>query len=353
MKHLRLLVVLLAGCGGEESRVAVAGAAAPTESDHEVVTSDGWTLVLHRYRPAQVAYSEPVLLTHGFIESRRVWDLDADHSLARVLVDAGFEVWTLDLRGSGASAGDGWAFDIDDFIQRDAPAAVDYVLATSGAPQLFFCGHSLGGLVVYGYCETEGASKVRGGVTLAGAGQMTGGWSLQLMLVNFFALLGLGLGPILPADLPFPPSAILEAALGENDAAWNAIGSMLDSPLGQPFWDAGNMTPALVTALLRDALSDTSMNVVKQFLAWAKGGAFPYREQLPQVEVPLLVVAGANDLVVPPANVQYCFNRVSSADKTYLELEGFGHEDLCVGARAPSELFPVIREWIRARATAR
>jgi len=351
MKKGWLLVALLAGCGDEGPRAAPT--ATPAESDHEVVTSDGWTLALHRYRPAQLAYAEPVLLTHGFIENRRVWDLDADHSLARVLVDAGFDVWTLDLRGSGASAGEGWTFDIDDFIQRDAPAAVDYVLATTGAPQLFFCGHSLGGLVVYGYCETEGASKVRGGVTLAGAGQMTGGWSLQLMLVNFFAVLGLGLGPILPADLPFPPSAILEAALGSNDAAWNALGALLDSPLGQPFWDAGNMTPALVTALLRDALSDTSMNVVKQFLAWAKGGAFSYREELPRVDVPLLVVAGANDLVVPPANVRYCFERVSSADKTYLELEGFGHEDLCVGARAPAELFPGIREWIRARATAR
>lgn len=345
-RFLAVVLLLLAGCG-DDGATAVASSA--REEDHFIQTADGWTLALHRYVPAETKYVEPVLLTHGFIENRRVWDLDDEHSIARRLVEQGFEVWTMDLRGSGASEKTNWAFDIDDFVDYDAPATIEYILATTGAPQILMGGHSMGGLVTYAMLEGPLAPKVKAAVTLAGAGTMSGGLELKLMLVNFFAIAGLALGPILPDDLPFPFRTALQLLLGENDAAWAAIGKLMDSLLGRPFWYEGNMTPELVTLLLRVGCADTSMNVVKQFGSYAASGKVAgITDNLWRITAPVLAIAGAEDLVIPASNVKTVAQKCGAK---FVEIPGVGHEDICVGEKSPALVYPLVVEWMASHAT--
>lgn len=328
-----------------------------SEESRSVTTADGWRLALHRWRPAVVRFREPVVLSHGFIENRRIWDLDAEHSLARRLAERGFDVWAMELRGSGDSQAPpvssvrGWTFSIDDFIRADAPAALRGVLEATGAEQALMVGHSLGGLLVYSTLEGPDASRVRAAVTLAGVGTMSGGDAVQARFDRFFKLLGLTLGPVLPGDAPFPMRWVLHAAFGKNDRAWAEFARRLDSPLGHPFWDESNMTPALVEALLREGVTDTALNVVRDFLRYARQGRVDgVTDRLGTIRTPLLAVAGAEDLVIPAADVRWVAAR---AGAQYVELPGIGHEDICVGLRAPALVYPLVGDWLERHATPR
>src|SRR5262249_40747492 len=92
-------------------------------------------------------------------------------SLAHAFAEAGFEVFSVDWRGAGASRPARWwrrfAFDIDDIIQQDAPTLIGHALATTGAPRAFWVGHSLGGLV--GYAVLGAGEGRRRGLCARGA----------------------------------------------------------------------------------------------------------------------------------------------------------------------------------------
>jgi len=219
---------------------------AVTISLHRIKAADGWTLGVKRYLPsAAIASYEPVVMTHGFLESHDVYDLDSTHSLAMSVALAGFDVWVLDLRGNGLSAGPkisellSWSFNIDDFIHKDAPAVIDHVLTLTGKSQVFWVGHSMGGLVGYAYVETESKHKIKGLVTLAGAAWMGGPAQFDSKPGGFFMALGSALGPFLLPDFPVPVGY-----------AWKK------GATGKPWAKAlhGGVTTALATPLDRNVI---------------------------------------------------------------------------------------------------
>src|SRR5215471_19732440 len=118
-----------------------------------VTTPDGTRLAVHHRRPAVRRFAEPVLLCHGLAANHVNFDFDPPYSLAHVFAAAGFEVFTVDWRGAGASRARRWwqryLFDADDLIAQDAPALLAHALARAAAPRAFWVGHSLGALVGY------------------------------------------------------------------------------------------------------------------------------------------------------------------------------------------------------------
>ena len=75
----------------------------------------------------------------------------------------------------------------------------------------------------------------------------------------------------------------------------------------------------------------------------------------PQISVlkklPLLVLAGANDDLAPPASVRPGFTRSRARDKTYRVLP-LGHIDLLVGRDAPLMTWSLVSRWIAKRVAA-
>ena len=128
-----------------------------SDGEHTATTSDGWRLALRRYPPAAGTppRNHPVLCLHGLGASSVVFDLEPERSLARHLAAAGFDVWTADLRGHGASDRPGrgsprrFGWSLDDHLEKDVPAFIDTVAAASGASRLHWVGHSLGGILLY------------------------------------------------------------------------------------------------------------------------------------------------------------------------------------------------------------
>src|SRR5262245_58846345 len=87
----------------------------------------------------------PVLLIHGFGQTRYAWHL-ASRSIANDLARAGFDVFNLDLRGHGRSRhmGAKKCRGVEDYVLEDLPSAVEEVQALSGGRPVFLVGHSLG-----------------------------------------------------------------------------------------------------------------------------------------------------------------------------------------------------------------
>ena len=113
------------------------------QEELEVQTSDGWTLVLTRYRPRPQPFSQPLkdvplLLVHGYTQNRRAWSTG---EFVKNMLFFGADLFLLELRGHGKSGpelqrrraraagidppGDvdyGW--DLDSHLLFDLPAAV-------------------------------------------------------------------------------------------------------------------------------------------------------------------------------------------------------------------------------------
>ncbi len=94
----------------------------------------------------------PVLLIHGYFCNRQVW-----RPMARALWARGHAVDAVDLEPVFGS--------IDDYVPRIA-AAVDALLARTGAPAAQLLCHSMGGLAARAYLSARGRGRVARVVTL-------------------------------------------------------------------------------------------------------------------------------------------------------------------------------------------
>jgi len=136
----------------------------------EVTSDDGWTLVVTRYRPRAQPFPQPLrgvplLLVHGYTQNRRAW---SSGEFVKNMLFFGADLFLLELRGHGKSTPEltrrrarargaepprdldyGW--NLDSHLLFDLPAAVAAVKQASGREKIFYCGHSLGGILGYAY----------------------------------------------------------------------------------------------------------------------------------------------------------------------------------------------------------
>ena len=150
-----ILALLAAGCsaGGK----TYADAVYPLERE-------GVALHLDRMSLADKPCEKNILLVHGLTYSSHEFDVDyADYSLARYLARAGYAVWRLDIAGYGQSGAvaDGFLPDTD-YAARDVAAAVDAILADTGAEQIDLLGWSWGTVVAsrFAYDHPETIRKL-------------------------------------------------------------------------------------------------------------------------------------------------------------------------------------------------
>lgn len=91
---------------------------------------------------------------------------------------------------------------------------------------------------------------------------------------------------------------------------------------------------------------------------WLGEDGEDYLARLAEAGVPLLAVAGAGDLLAPPAAVADLAARFGSADSTLLVAGTAGgwsadlsHAALVVGAAARDEMLPALLHWLNGRTT--
>ncbi len=312
-------------------------------------TADGWELALVRYLPAAPATGRPVLLCHGISSNDRNMDLDARHSIARWFAAHGREAWTMALRGNGLSDHADWAagrrpgYTFDDYWQYDRPAAIAKVREVSGAPEIDFVAHSMGGMVLYAYLS-------QGGEGIAAAATM---------------------GSPTRLDWGNPADPTLVAAVQTLDTTWSfpsavpellvvpATLAMQGTPLEFLLYDPRNTTPETWRRLMVGGADWTSGAVIAQLANLIDRGFFgsadgtrDFRKDLARVRVPVLVVAGKRDRVGVPPAVKDGYRLLGGPKEWFLAGEengaqaDYGHMDLVLGERAPVELWPRVLDFL-------
>ncbi len=341
-------------------------------------TADGKELVLRRYKPADLAADKsPVILCHGLSYNMLFWDLDPRVSLPLYLSDAGYDVWLLSLRGASPSTQPlnsalrklgRFRFDeqallarknklktitmadwsVDEHIDLDVPAAIDRVIQETGHDKIHWIGHSMGGMILFGYLQVNphAAAKVRSFVAVAAP-------------MTVFH----------PVNDPFTLLIEAETALSVGSkivgsSAPAALGTLfgdLDTPLDKLFYNGRNMDSEIIKRLSYLAEEEMSASQMKQLIGMVRTERFTsldgkrdYTAMLNLVNTPTFFLAGTVDNMASPAAMQFAYRQIISDDKKFrlfgrvnAQKEDYGHDDLIIGRNAKQEVYPHILDWLR------
>jgi polyhydroxyalkanoate synthase len=313
-----------------------------------VVTGGKVPLAMVRKRAIALGGTRaPVLLVHGFGQNRYAWHLPS-RSLANALASAGYDVFNVDLRGHGRSRrlGARRPRSVDDYVREDLPSAVDEVTALSGGRPVWLVGHSLGGLVSYA-AAPQLTGAVAGIVSIGSPYHFARG-SLSLSAVAMMV------SAMSRAQLPVVNAHVPVHTIGAAIRHLRRFAETPMYPIPWRGWHAGALEPHILDEHLRLAFDAAGVGELVEMFRWAAERRFGgeesnYVDAFEKLDLPLLVVAGANDDLAPPASVRPGFERSGSRDKTYQSLP-LGHIDLLVGSDAPLMTWPLITKWLGTRA---
>jgi polyhydroxyalkanoate synthase len=352
--------------------------------EHVTNAADGWDISLRRYSLEDTEKKDvkaAVVLCHGFNFNNLFWDLDEKVSLARYLTVNGYDVWTPSLRGSGLSSKPllstlkdinrinpatlaqglvkapsditkvNWT--IDDHINKDVPAILKYVKEKSGFDKVYWIGHSMGGIIIFGHLELKGQDDVAGFMAIGPMTVMPQPLSPQLKRIG-------DQEEIATASLIFNTKAA-------GDLRAFTFGAV-KYPIEEMLLKRENVHQKALFRLFRKCIEDTSPGVVKQFSRSIREGRmvtslssateYDYTANIKRITVPALIMAGSHDAFVTKGSLKECYKRLSSRDKglvIFSKKNGYsaeyGHSDVIIGKNSKEEVYPVILRWLDKRTT--
>jgi len=234
---------------------------------------------------------QPVVLIHGFPLSGRSWEKQAF-----ALLDAGFRVITYDRRGFGDSSQPSTGYDYDTFA-----ADLDRLMTSLDLRDSIVVGFSMGTGEVTRYLATYGSSRVSRAV-----------------------LIGVVPPFLLKAD-DNPDGALTQA---DVDGIVAAIRADRPAYLTGFYADFYNLDELLGTRITDEVVRD-SWNVAAGASPVATAACPPtwvtdFRDDLPRIDVPTLVVHGTADRILP---IDATARRLPDliADCRLIEVEGAPH----------------------------
>ena len=267
------------------------------------------------YLPPNPGPHPVVVLVHGGYWSA-MFDRRQVTRLADDLVARGYAVWNIEYRRIGEPGG-GWPGTLQDVADAvDAVADLDAALDTG---QVIVVGHSAGGhLAVWTAHRAalpEGAPGANPRITPMGAVSLAG-------ILDLTAADTTGFGSVLAEPDAEPPRGAPPAAHPE---LWPAVAA-----------DAGE-------GVLRLLLGGRSADVPGRY-------AVASPQELPGAGVPTLIIHGAADDIVSPAQSRSYADAATAdgADARYVEVPGADHFDVIDPDKAA---WAAVRTWLGERLT--
>ena len=315
---------------------------------HTAATADGWQLELKcTYSPSHLRVAgRPVLIIPGYGMNSFIFGFHPrGTSMERCLAEAGFEVWSANLRAQGTTrrrqAGAPGP-SLRAYAEHDLTSLTAAVLASTRASRdaVDLVGCSLGGSIAYAHLALCPDARVHGLITIGAPLRMVGVHPLlrrafaspwlagKLVLRGTRRMMRVG-APVLARF----PSA-LSIYMNASHVDLSVIGEMIET------------------------VEDPNPRVNKDIAHWINAGDLVLRgvnvtQHLKKIDLPLLVVVSNRDGIVPePANLSVT-DAWGGRDVEVLrvgdEREWYAHADLFIGDDAPRRVFAPIAEWLRAR----
>ncbi|KAH7282079.1 hypothetical protein KP509_35G011200 [Ceratopteris richardii] len=241
-------------------------------------------------------------------------------------------------------------WDFDQYLEEDIPVVMDYIRSESKPKdgKIHAIGHSMGGIVLYALISSQKEqSRLASVVTLASSLDYTvSDSSLKLLL------------PL--AD----PAQLLNVPAVPLGAIMTAIHPLATNPPYALSWLSAQvsaqemMDPDLLKKLVLNNFCTIPAKLLLQLTtAFQPGGlrnrtgTFFFKEHLNKATVPVLAIAGDEDLICPPSAV---LDTVKALPEDIVEYKLFGgeneihygHYDLIGGRAARKEVLPCIVEFL-------
>jgi pimeloyl-ACP methyl ester carboxylesterase len=357
------------------------------KTKYTVETADGWSLVITRYKPLQQGwtqplYGEPMLLVHGFSQNRHAW---TSGEFVKNLLFFGLDIHILELRGHGKSsialqqeraerfgkpapADLRWDWDIDSYFLYDIPAAVAGVRRITRRDRIFYCGHSMGGILGYGYAGihddhfegiiTIGAPADIGKGSLALKALSLAGPGLHVAVDGALAGLNLQRGishlskslvarvakgdvPAVPRQLQYryvPIDAWLKGIADVLDyAERSTILTMLASRVN---WLArqDRMAAADLRWMLRESGEREPRKVAEQFMKWIRNNevvcyrtGYDFKRGFGKIKIPMAIIFGDADPLASLSSTRSVYRSAKSEYLLWRPVKGNSHIELTMG----------------------
>lgn len=244
-----------------------------------------------------------IVLVHGLSLSHEIW------AAQRAGLEHGFRVVTVDLRGHGDSddAANG------NYSTEALGADVAAVLDELGARRCVVAGHSMGGMALL--------------AALSGRPELLNRQVAGVVLINTAAaavISGLRGGSV-AAGIAFVRERALSTRVGraiyggldeDGRPRGNDIATLVTRTLG-----VGADSPDPAVFKLRRLILNSRPHVAGEM--WRTAGTVDLMDAAAGLPVPVLIIAGARDRVLPPLHSRRLAEAI--ADAELVELEGVGH----------------------------
>jgi pimeloyl-ACP methyl ester carboxylesterase len=268
-------------------------------------------------------------------------------------------------------------WDLDSYLLYDLPAAIDAVKRTTGREKIFYCGHSMGGILGYGHAGMH--RDLEGLVTIGSASDLgsdffglrilaqlepalTRSIDAGLALLNAQALARYGTVQALGAlgKLPGLGALALRAAeatapralsrkIVPMDALLKLFERGLASERGYRTYEALSRymvllsNPNRVTAddirwLLRNGGEKEPRKVLAQFSRWIRRGemkcyrsGYDFRQGFARIQIPMAIIFGDMDKLASVKSTRGVYRSAKSEYLLWRPVKGNSHLELTMG----------------------
>lgn len=352
--------------------------------EYPVETSDGWRLIVTRYKPVvqsfeQPLFGQPIVLVHGFTQNRHAWSAG---EFVKNLLYFGIDVHILELRGHGKSsvylqqrlhrdegrplpADIGYGWDIDSYFLHDVPAAVRGVKEKTGRDKIFYCGHSMGGMLGYGYAGLN--DDLLGMVTVGAPSQLGRGfWPIRMVaMLDMMTPMVLSTAGVaervwrtaqrLPRAGKGPDTPTPESGTSGWDTralpfdyllrTWGALISRspntgvgwLDQRI-RFLYNPRRVVPENILWLLTWGGEKEPLGVARQFARWIRRGELKcyrtnqdFAANYPRIQIPMAIIFGDEDRLANLASTRSIYRSVGSEYLLWRPVRGNSHMELTMG----------------------
>lgn len=315
---------------------------------HFVDNGEGWQLALQQtWDPARLRRDRlPVLIVPGYGMNSFIFGYHPrGASFERALVEAGLEVWRVDLRAQGASRslGGGDEYGLEDLALTDLGCAIRCALehTATSATQVAVVGASLGGTMMFAHALMVPDNHIAAMVSMGGPVH----WAK--------------IHPLLRVAFGSPALVGMVRLKGTRRLARAVLPPLLKHT---PWLLSIYMNPEHVDVGAVDELTrtveDPNRWINRQIARWIVSKDLLLRgvnltHCLPRLQVPLLSVVANADGIVPRETAIYPHHHVGSAQRAILDVGNaelrLAHADMFISDHAHDHVFAPIRDWLLAR----